>query len=208
MKVALLVMALALMATAIITSSIAPSSPFAHRYARFSISGQVTGDFPDQPWEKTIASLGAEKVVLAKKGTFQFSRSPGTYILKICCSERFRWIYREVTVIDRDVHLDLVAEPLVAVPGQMIILNDEVPPSRLKISAWLLGTNVLETAVTLADGSFTFHLTQGKWQVDVENAPKGHVVEWTTFGGEKLTDRTFIIVGKTTPTLPLQIALR
>ena len=210
MKVALLVLALALMATAIITTSIinAPSLPFTHSYARFSISGRITGEFPDHPWEGTIAYLGAEKIVLAKKGTFQFSRSPGTYILKICCSERFRWIYREVTVTDRDVHLDLVAEPLVEVPGQMIILDEKVPRAKLKISAWLMGTNVLETAVTLADGSFNLHLTQGKWQVDVENAPKGHVVEWTTFGGEKLTDRTFIIVGKATPSLPLQIALR
>ena len=209
MKVALLVIALALMATAIITSLIvnAPSLPFTHKYARFSITGRISGDFRDHPWEGTIAYLGAEKSILSKKGTFEFSRAPGTYILKICCSERFQRIYREVTVSDRDVHLDLVAEPVVHVPGQLIVLDETLRPSNLKISAWLMGTNVLETSVTLADGSFKLRLTQGKWQVDVENAP-GHVVEWTTFAGEKLTDRTFTIVGRTPPSLPLQIALR
>jgi hypothetical protein len=204
------VLALALMATAIITSSFinAPSLPFVHRSARFFITGKVTGDFPDHPWEGTLAYLGGEKMALTKEGTFEFSRSPGTYILKVCCSSRFRYIYEEVTLVDRNVNLNLIAEPIVDVPGQLIVLDESLPRARVKISAWLKNTNVVEYSVTLADGSFTLHLVQGKWQVDVENAPKGHAVEWTTFGGERLTDRTFTIVGKTSPSLPLQIALR
>ena len=210
MKVALLVLALALMATAIVTSTLmnSPSLPFTHKYARFFVDGRVSGDFPDHPWDGTFAYLGAEKIGIGKDGTFQFSRSPGTYILKVCCSERFRWIYKEVTIIDQDVHLELRAEPLIAVPGQVILHHEDLPRAGLKISAWLMGTNILETAVTLSDGSFTLHLIEGKWQVDVENAPKGHGVEWTTFGGEKLSDRTFHLVGKTPTALPLQIAVR
>jgi hypothetical protein len=210
MKVALVVLALALMGTAIVTSTLmnSPSLPFTHKYARFFVEGRVSGDFPDHPWVGTFAYLGAEKIALNKSGTFQFSRSPGTYILKICCSEKFRWIYREVTIIDRDVHLELRAEPLVTVPGSVIFYDDELRRDGLKISAWLLGTNILETAVTLSDGSFTLHLIEGKWQVNVENTPKGHKVEWTSFGGEKLNDGTFHLVGKATPSLPIQIALR
>jgi hypothetical protein len=210
MKVALLILALALMLTAIVTSSWvdSPSLPFTHNYARFWVKGRVTGDFPDKPWAGTVAYLGGEKSTLNEEGTFQFSRSPGTYILKICCSDRFRWIYREVLITDRDVHLDLVAQPIVDVPGRVIILDDSVRRSNLKISAWLVGTNVLEAAVTLSDGSFTLHLVEGRWQVDVDNAPKGHDVEWVTFGDEKVASRTFTIVGKTSPSLPLQIALR
>ena len=210
MKVALLVLALALMLTAIVTSSWvdSPSLPFTHDYARFWVKGRVTGDFPDKPWTGTVAYLGGEKSTLTEEGTFKFSRSPGTYILKICCSDRFRWIYREVLIIDRDVHLELVAQPIVDVPGRVIILDDSVRRSNLKISAWLVGTNVIEAAVTLADGSFTLHLVEGKWQVDVDNAPKGHDVEWVTFGEEKVASRTFTIVGKTSPSLPLQIAVR
>jgi len=210
MKVALVVIALALMATAIITSTLvnAPSLPFTHRSARFYITGKISGDFPDQPWAGTTAYLGGEKIALSREGTFQFSRSPGTYILKICCSDKFRYIYEEVTIVDRNVDLNLVAEPFVYVPGQLIVLDESLSPAKLKISAQLMDTNVTETSVTLADGSFSLRLIAGKWQVDVENAPKGSVVEWATFDGQKLTDRTFIIVGKTPPSLPLQIALR
>lgn len=203
-------LAIGLMVTAIVTSSWmdAPSLPFAHDYARFRVKGRVTGDFPDRPWAGTVAHLGGERATLTEEGTFEFSRSPGTYILKICCSDRFRWIYREVMVIDQDVHLDLVAQPLVDVPGRLIIRDPSVRRSGLRVSAWLVGTNVIERAVTLSDGSFTLHLVEGKWQVDVENAPKGHDVEWTTFGDEKLSDRTFTISDETSPSLPLQIALR
>src|SRR5262245_4079560 len=121
MKVALLVLALALMLAAIVASSWvdSPGLPFSFQYARFSVRGRVTGDFPDKPWAGTVASLGGEKMTLTEDGTFRFSRAPGTYILKICCSDRFRWIYREVMIIDRDVHLELVAQPIVDVPGQL-----------------------------------------------------------------------------------------
>ena len=210
MKVALLVLALALMVTAIVTTSFvdSPSLPFTHQYARFWVKGKVRGDFPDKPWAGTVAYLGGEKATLTEAGTFQFSRSPGTYILKICCSDRFRWIYREVLILDRDVHLDLVAQPIVDVPGRLIVFDESMRRSQLKISAWLVGTNVIEKAVTLADGSFTLHLVEGKWQVDVDNAPKGHDVEWVSYGGEKVSSRTFTIEDKKSPSLPLQIALR
>jgi hypothetical protein len=210
MKVALLVLALALMLTAIVTTSFVdgPSLPFTHQYARFWLGGRVTGDFPDKPWAGTIAYLGGEKMTLTEEGTFKFSRSPGTYILKICCSDRFRNIYREVLITDRDVHLELTAQPVVDVPGRLIVLDESVKRSSLRISAWLVGTNVIENAVTLADGSFTLHLVEGNWQVDVDNAPKGHDVEWVTYGDEKVASRTFTIADEKSPALPLQIALR
>ena len=203
-------LALALMVTAIVTTSFVetPSLPFTHEYARFWVKGKVSGDFPDKPWAGTFAQLGGEKLMLRDDGTFQFSRSPGTYILKICCSDRFRWIYREVLVTDRDVHLELTAQPIVNVPGRLIVQDESVKRSGLRISAWLVGTNVIENAVTLSDGSFTLHLVEGKWQVDVDNAPKGRDVEWVTFGDEKVVSRTFTIADEKSPSLPLQIALR
>jgi len=42
----------------------------------------------------------------------------------------------------------------------------------------------------------------------VDNAPKGHDVEWVSYGGEKVSSRTFTIEDKKSPSLPLQIALR
>src|SRR4029434_9755868 len=159
MKAALLVLALVLMLTAIVSSIVVdrPGLPFPHRFGRLYVTGRVTGDFLDHPWKGTTVYFGNNKAKLAKDGMFSFSAVPGTHVLKVCCSERFRWIYREITVVDRDVDLYLTAEPLVSVPGRVVVSGDGAKLSGFKVTAWLVGTNIIEGAITLSDGSFALH---------------------------------------------------
>lgn len=198
------------MLTAIVSSLVVerPRLPFFHRFGRLYVTGRVSGDFPDHPWAGTTVYFGNEKAKLKESGAFSFSAMPGSHVLKVCCSERFRWIYREVQVVDRDVDLNLTAEPLVAVPGRLLVTVDGAKLSGFKVSAWMVGTNIIETAITLSDGSFALHLTEGTWEVDVDNPPKGMDVTTVSVGEENSDDRRFTLTSLDSPALPLRIELR
>lgn len=210
MKAALLGVALLLMFTAIVSSLLVekPRLPFPHPFARLYVSGRVTGDFPDHPWAGSTVYFGNDKRKLGEDGTFSFPSAPGKHVLKVCCSERFRWIYREVTVVDRDVEVNLTAEPLVAVPGKVVMLGKGTKLSGYRVTAWLVGTNIVEAAITLSDGSFALHLIEGTWEVDVDKLPEGLGLESVIVGENKADDRRFKLSSLDSRALPLRIELR
>src|SRR5262245_61450283 len=88
-----------------------------HRSHKSVVSGRITGKFTDAPWTGMLLYLGTEEIALKADGKFSFTVIPGTHILKMCCSQRFRQIYREIEVEDRDLYFELEAQPLLKVAG-------------------------------------------------------------------------------------------
>ena len=121
MKAFLLTVALLLMGAALSTPLWVPrtSSTSATWSRKAVVAGRIKGDFPDAPWTGMLLFLGPERVALRSDGKFSFSVMPGTHILKICCSDRFQQIYREIEVEDRDLYFELEARPLVKVEGKL-----------------------------------------------------------------------------------------
>ena len=211
MKLALLVVAVALISASILVfiglgPSTAPPRP---RSERVLVSGRVVGDdLPDRPWASTIIYFGSEQAVLTQDGRFRFSALPGTHILTVCCSPRFQRIYREITVADRDIELELVARPLKEIPGRLVVQGKPQPAERLEVSAKLVGSNMVDRTISAPDGTFALHLMEGDWQVDVENLPEGYMVHSMTLGGRGLPNRVLTVEGMDDPSLTLQITLR
>lgn len=170
------------------------------------VSGRLTGDFSDAPWLGSIVTFGNERVVLAADGSFGFRKFPGTYALSVCCSPRYRRIYREITVRDKDQYLEIPAEPLLEVSGRLVD-----PPKferAVRISARMIGTSTADWTVVASDGTFVFHLMEGDWQVDFANLPPGFAVRSMTLDGKELRERTFTISSARGPSLPLRIKLQ
>jgi hypothetical protein len=211
MKVALLVLALALMTASIIAPWFvrpSPPPPQVLQFQRVLVTGRVTGDFSDHPWKGVRVSLGSQKATLGEDGKFTFAALPGVHILRVCCSVRFQSIYREIVVRDQATDLELIAEPLMEISGRVTIEKRTRGLDGFKVSAWLIGTSTIERAVTAADGTFVFHVGKGKWEVDIDNLPKEYMVRSIEYGGLELHDRTFTILTAAGPSLPLQITLR
>src|SRR4029453_12949020 len=122
MKAFLLAVALLLMAAALSTplwvrsSTSKPQPPQSHKSV---VSGRIKGEFTDAPWTGMLLHLGSETVALKADGRFSFTVMPGTHILKVCCSQRFRQIYREIEVEDRDLYFELEARPLLRIAGHV-----------------------------------------------------------------------------------------
>lgn len=171
------------------------------------VIGHVRGDMPGTPWAGAVAMLGAERVTLGEDGAFRFAVMPGRYHLKICCSEYFQSIDREVLVEKNDVVLDLTANPLIEINGRLEVQRSTPVPSGFLVTAALEGTNVVDRATTAADGTFTFHLLAGHWEIRVENLPAGYRISSITFGEEKVRDRR-ITLAKDAASLALQIAVQ
>jgi hypothetical protein len=211
MKLALLVVAVALISASILVFiGIGPSTaPPRPQSERVLVSGRVVGDdLPDRPWTGTIIYFGSEQAVLTRDGRFRFSALPGTHILTVCCSPRFQRIYREITVADRDIELELVARPLKEILGRLIIRGQPQLAEQVEVSAKLVGSNMVDRTVTAPDGTFAFHLMEGDWQVNVENLPEGYTVHSMTLGGRQLPDGVLKIAGMIDSSLTLQITLR
>lgn len=172
------------------------------------VYGRITGDFLDRPWAGTVLYLGSEKQTLGPDGRFRIAMLPGVHILRVCCTKRFQDIYREVTVVDRDVSVELRAKPLLEISGSVMTPNGAPLRHALIVSARLLGTNRIDRSVVYSDGTFFFHLVEGDWQVDLENLSVEHTVASMTLDGRELRDQKFTIRSVTGPSLTLRITLK
>ena len=172
------------------------------------VSGRVVGEFSESPWEGTVVSLGTETKPLAADGTFSFAALPGLHILRVCCSKRFQSIYREVSVDDKDVHLELTAQPLVEIAGRVFMPKEKPLRFTLKVSMWLVGTNKVDRAVVYSDGTFSFFLKQGDWFFELDNLPPDYKLESMTLDGREISDGKFTISSVKGPSLPLRITLK
>ena len=178
------------------------------RPGRSIVSGRITGDFLDHPWAGTVVYLGNQKQTLGPDGRFRIAMLPGVHILRVCCTKRFQDIYREVTVVDRDVSLELRARPLLEIVGNVRTLNGEPLRRALIVSARLLGSNRFDRSVVYSDGTFYFHLVEGDWQVDLENLAVEQTVASMTLDGRELRDQKFTVRSVTGPSLTLRITLK
>jgi hypothetical protein len=210
MKRALLMMALVLMgvsATSPLWVGWSSRGPVG-RPGLSVVSGRITGDFLDHPWAGTVVYLGSEKQTLGPDGTFRIAMLPGVHILRVCCTTRFQDIYREVTVADSDVSVELTARPLLEIAGRVMTPNDAPLRHALIVSARLVGTNRIDRSVVYSDGTFYFHLVEGDWQIDLENLSAAHTVASMTLDGRDLRDQKFTIRSVTGPSLTLRITLK
>lgn len=212
MKSALLTVALLLMAAALLspiwvqpTMKMPAPSP---RLQRTLVSGRIKGDFKDRPWAGTVLYFGSESMTLKEDGAFDFSVFPGIHILKVCCSNRFQQIYREIHVEDRDLYFELEASPLLKIPGRLETPQGKPLRYSVNLSASLIDTNVVDRTVVASDGSFAFHLSEGEWRIGVDNPNKEYTVASMTFDGVELRDRKLTISDVKGPSLPLRITLK
>src|SRR5262245_42861111 len=139
MKRALLILSLVLM-------SVSLTAPFWTRWLlnipqREWVRGIVTGEFPDQPWAGAAVYVGDERSILKADGKFEFALFPGAYIVKVCCSERFEPIRRKVEVKDQAQFVELHAEPLLKVPGRLVVPEGAELNSLASVSARRIYTN-------------------------------------------------------------------
>jgi len=155
-----------------------------------------------------ILYLGTEALALKEDGRFSFTVTPGTHILKVCCSQRFRQIYREIEVEDRDLYFELEARPLLKIAGQLSTPNEKPVNYALNVSAWLIGTNTVDRTVVQSDGSFAFHLTEGDWRIELDNLRAGYTLHSITLDGVEVRDQQFTISNVYGPALPLRITLK
>jgi hypothetical protein len=205
MKRALLILSLVLM-----TASL--TAPFWHRWAsgipRMRIDGRVTGDFADHPWAGAVVYVGDERSTLKADGKFGFEVDPGVYLVRVCCSTRFDQIRWEVQVKDENVRVDLHAEPLLDIPGLLVIPAEKTLQSLGSVSARRIYTREFKSAVVSATGTFTLHLSRGDWKVDVENLSEGLTLKSIRFGGKEIRDDTITIPNRQESILPLEITLQ
>ena len=172
---------------------------------RFQVTGHVTGDFAGTPWAGTVAKLGTEQALIPPDGRFNFVVSPGRYPVGVCCSPDFQAIEDTVEVIDRNVEITLVARPLIEVTGE--VSGDLSSRQGFTISARLQGTNVVDRAVTAADGRFLLRLREGTWAIDVDELPAGYAKPEVRYEGGKAGEN-FVVVAPLPRTISLQILLR
>jgi hypothetical protein len=211
MKAFLLTVALLLMAAALSTPLwVRPSRSIRQlpRSHKVVVSGRIKGEFPDAPWFGMILLFGSEKIALKADGKFSFSVMPGTHILKLCCSQRFRQIYREIEVEDRDLYFELEARPLLKIAGHLSTPREKPLEYALNVSAWLIGTNTVDRTVVASDGSFAFHLTEGDWRLELDNLKVGYVLHSITLDGVEVRNQQFTVSNVYGPALPLRITLK
>jgi hypothetical protein len=205
MKRALLILSLVLM-----TASL--TAPFWHRWAsgipRKRIDGRVTGDFAEPPWAGAVVYVGDQRSTLKADGKFAFEVDPGVYLVRVCCSKRFDQIRWKVQVKDENIRIDLHAEPLLDIPGLLVIPEEKALQSLGSISARRIYTREVKSAVVSATGSFTLHLSRGDWKVDVENLSEGLTLKSIRFGGKEIRDDTITIPNRQESILPLEITLQ
>lgn len=199
---ALLLMAASLLAPLWLRSSRHPPAVLQRRL----VAGRLTGNYSDPPWVGAVVSFGNEQAVLAADGSFSFSKFPGTYVLTVCCSVRFQTVYREITVGDHDQNIEIPAEPLLEISGQLV--NPPGFQRAVRISARHIGTNTVDSTFIAADGTFKFHVMKGDWRVDLNNLPPGLTVRSMALDGQELRESTFTITSVTGPSLALRIMLR
>lgn len=213
MKAFLLTVALLLMTAALTTplwvrsSTSMPSRP-QPRLNKVVVSGRIKGDFTDAPWKGMDLVFGSERTTLREDGKFSFAVMPGTHILKMCCSERFRQIYREIEVEDRELYFELEAQPLLKIAGHVSTPREKPLEYALNVSAWLIGTNTVDRTIVASDGSFAFHLTEGDWRIELDNLREGYVLHSITLDGVEVHDQKFTISNVDGPALPLRITLK
>jgi hypothetical protein len=179
-----------------------PSSP------RQRITGRIKGDFPDRPWAGTTVNFGQQKAALTEDGTFSFVSPPGLYILKVCCSDRFDRIYKEILVEDRDLYFEVEAMPLRQISGRVVTPSGKPLRYTLQISAWLVGTNTVDRTIVSSDGAFVLRLSEGEWRVDLDNLRPAHTLQLISLDGVKVRERMLKIPTAHGPPLPLQITLK
>ena len=210
MKAFLLTVALLLMAAALSTPLWVPrtSSTSATWSRKAVVAGRIKGDFPDAPWTGMLLFLGPERVALRSDGKFSFSVMPGTHVLKMCCSDRFQQIYREIEVEDRDLYFELEARPLVKVEGKLSTPDEKPLKYVLNLSASLVGTNTVDRTFVSSDGSFAFHLTEGNWRIELDNLRDDLAIHSMTLDGVELYDQELTISSVNGTALPLRITLK
>jgi hypothetical protein len=207
MRVILLGVALVLISASFVAFLLGVSPPGNVRIQRSMVTGQVRGDLPGQPWTGTVVTLGREQTILAADGAFSFAMMPGRYNLSVCCSEHFQAINREVIVEKSDIALDLAVNPLKEIKGRLEIRGGTQIPYGYILSARLDGTNVVDRVTTATDGTFTFHLLEGDWEIQMDNLPSKYKIVSMTLGEEKVRDRRFTLA-RGGPSLALRIALQ
>jgi len=208
MRVILLSIALALIFASFVAFLWGGAVPGHGRTQRSMVTGQVRGDLPDQPWAGTVVTLGTEYAILGPDGAFSFAMMPGRYNLNVCCSRRFQGINTEVVVVEnRDIALNLEANPLTEIQGRLVIQGGIQVPYGYLLSARLDGTNVVDRVTTAVDGTFAFHLLEGNWEIHMDNLPEEYKIVSMTLGEEKVRDRRFTLA-KGAGSLALQIALQ
>jgi hypothetical protein len=106
-----------------------------------------------------------------------------------------------------DVVLDLTANPLIEINGRLEVQRSTAVSSGFLVTAALEGTNVVDRATTEADGTFTFHLLAGDWEIRVENLPEKYRIASITLGEKKLPGRRFTLA-KDATSLPLRIVVQ
>jgi hypothetical protein len=210
MKAFLLTVALLLMAAALSTPLWVPrTSSTAETWSRrVAVAGRIKGDFRDSPWAGMVLFFGSERVTLRKDGKFSFSAMPGIHILRVCCSDRFREIYREIEVEDRDLYFELEARPLLKIKGQLSTPDEKPLKYVLNLSASLAGTNMVDRTFVASDGSFTFNLTEGDWRIELDNLRDDLTIHSMTLDGLELYDQKLTISDVRGPALPLRITLK
>jgi hypothetical protein len=205
MKRALLSLSLVLM-----TASL--TAPFWARWAtsipRKRIDGRVTGNFADPPWVGAVVYVGDERSSLKADGKFAFKVPSGVYVLRVCCSKWFDPIRREVQVKDKDLYVELRAEPLLEIHGRLAIPEGKQVQSLASVSARRIYTNPVRKAVISTSGTFSLQLTRGAWKVNVENLSPGLTLKSMTFGGKEIQDETITISNKEDSALLLEITLQ
>jgi hypothetical protein len=205
MKRALLILSLVLM-----TASL--TAPFWFRWTtgipRKRIEGRVTGDFADQPWVGAAVYVADKRSSLKADGKFAFDVPPGVYVVRVCCSQRFDPIRWEVQVKDENVYVDLHAEPLVDVPGRLVIPEGNQGQSLASVAARRIFTRVVKRTVVSAGGTFSLRLSRGDWKVSVENVSPELTPKSILFGGKEVRDETITISNRQESALPLEITLQ
>jgi hypothetical protein len=204
MKQALLILSLVLM-TATLTS------PIWVRWTtiipRTRIAGRVTGNFAEPPWIGAVVYFGREQSSLNADGKFAFDVRPGVYVLRVCCSQSFDPIRRELEVKDKDLYVELHAEPLLEILGRLIIPEGKQLPSLPSVSARRIYTRVIKTAAFSPDGTFSLFLSRGDWKVNVEDLGPGLTLKSITFGEKEAQEGTITITDQQEPAL-LEITLQ
>ena len=137
-----------------------------------------------------------------------FVSPPGLYILKVCCSDRFDRIYKEILVEDRDLYFEVEAMPLRQISGRVVTPSGKPLRYTLQISAWLVGTNTVDRTIVSSDGAFVLRLSEGEWRVDLDNLRPAHTLQLITSRWREGSRKKFKIPTAHGPPLPLQITLK
>jgi hypothetical protein len=98
-------------------------------------------------------------------------------------------------------------EPLVEIPGHLVVPDGKQLKSLASVSARRIYTNAVRTAVVSAKGTFSLRLSKGEWKVNLENSSPELTLKSITFGEKEIQDQTLTISNKQEPTL-LEITLQ